>query len=98
MLSPSQILLNHKNMKKIIVSLFMLAFCANLYAQELYMPRNVRMAYQKGTRSADGSPGKNYWQNTADYKISISIDPTTRVVTGTEEIVYKNNSQTPIAN
>jgi hypothetical protein len=85
-------------MKKIFVTLFLVVFCANLYAQELYMPRNVRMAFQKGTRSADGNPGKNYWQNSGDYKISISINPTTGLVNGTEEIVYKNNSPSPIAN
>lgn len=60
------------------------------------MPRNVKMAYENGTRSMDGKPGKNYWQNTADYNISISIDPETRLVTGSEEITYKNNSPNDI--
>ena len=34
-----------------------------LTAQELYIPRNVKIAYEKGTRSKDGKPGLNYWQN-----------------------------------
>lgn len=62
------------------------------------MPRNVRIAINKGTRSMDGRPGKNYWQNTGNYNISINIAPDTGLVTGTEDIIYKNNSPTPIEN
>ena len=29
-------------------------------AQDLYQPRDIKAAYKKGTRSADGKPGKNY--------------------------------------
>ncbi|HRH43716.1 MAG TPA: M1 family metallopeptidase [Pyrinomonadaceae bacterium] len=83
-------------MNKILVTLFVLFIWVNLNAQDLYMPRNVRAAYTKETRSPDGKPGKNYWQNTGDYKISITINPETGLVNGTEEIVYKNNSPNPI--
>jgi Peptidase family M1 domain len=61
-------------------------------AQQLYMPRNVQNAYKKGTRSMDGAPGKNYWQNTADYKIAVTAAPPNRTVTGKETITYTNNS------
>lgn len=83
-------------MKKLLFVLCVLFTGINLFAQDLYMPRNVRAAYQNGTRSSDGRPGKNYWQNTGDYKIGISIDPETGLVNGTEEITYKNNSTVPI--
>lgn len=85
-------------MKKIFTVLFVLFACVNLFAQDLYMPRNVQMAFNKGTRSPDGKPGKNYWQNSADYKISLNIAPDTGLVTGVEDIVYKNNSPNPIDN
>ncbi|WP_461109358.1 M1 family metallopeptidase [Spirosoma koreense] len=61
-------------------------------AQSLYMPRNVKQAYQKGTRSMDGKPGKKYWQNSARYTINITTTPPNRTVQGTEEITYTNNS------
>ncbi|GAB3547241.1 M1 family metallopeptidase [Spirosoma fluminis] len=61
-------------------------------AQTLYMPRNIKKAYQKGTRSMDGRPGKNYWQNTARYAITVTAAPPSRTVQGTEEITYINNS------
>ncbi|PTS91833.1 aminopeptidase [Flavobacterium sp. HMWF030] len=62
------------------------------FAQELYMPRNIKDAYAKGTRSMDGKPGKNYWQNHGKYTMEITVDPKTKLVSGTETIVYENNS------
>lgn len=71
----------------------MLAFVlSQVNAQELYMPREIKKAYQKGTRSMDGRPGKNYWQNHARYNISITVAPPKRDVNGTEHITYVNNS------
>ncbi|MEO7045516.1 MAG: peptidase, partial [Ferruginibacter sp.] len=55
-------------------------------------PTNIQDAINKGTRSISGLPGKNYWQNKADYDIKINFDPATRLLTGTEEITYINNS------
>ena len=69
-----------------------------LTAQELYIPRNVKIAYEKGTRSKDGKPGLNYWQNFGKYKIDVSVHPPSRTVNGTEEIVYFNNSNDTIRN
>ncbi|GAB3882193.1 M1 family metallopeptidase [Spirosoma agri] len=77
---------------------FAFIYCLTLYvvgsahAQSLYMPRNVKQAYQKGTRSPDGKPGKNYWQNSARYDIAITATPPNRTIQGTETITYLNNS------
>lgn len=56
------------------------------------MPRNIAQAYAKGTRSADGRPGQNYWQNHAAYTIKINYSPGTRQLGGTVDIAYTNNS------
>ncbi len=69
-----------------------------VHAQELYMPRNVQNAYKKATRSMDGNPGKNYWQNTANYSIAVKLSPPNRTITGTETIVYTNNSPDTVRN
>ena len=63
-------------------------------AQEtrFYIPKEIRQAYEKGTRSMDGNPGPNYWHNTADYKIEVSVDPATRLISGSEEVTFFNNS------
>ena len=56
------------------------------------MPRNVKQAYKKETRSMDGMLGKNYWQNYGRYNITISAMPPDRIIKGSETIMYINNS------
>jgi hypothetical protein len=43
-------------------------------------------------RAADGSPGAQYWQNSADYKIDARLDEQNHALSGTVVITYKNNS------
>ena len=62
------------------------------HAQTLYEPRGVAKAYATGTRSRDGRPGPRYWQNRGRYTITLTTSPPDRKVTGTEQIVYVNNS------
>jgi len=49
---------------------------------------------QPGTvyRSGNGAPGPDYWQNRADYQISVKLDTTANTITGSDEIIYTNNS------
>ncbi len=80
-----------------IILTILLAF-SNVFAQQLYMPRTVKNAIAAGTRSADGKPGKNYWQNKATYNIKVAVAPPNRTVNGTEEITYVNNSPDTLRN
>ncbi len=59
---------------------------------QLPIPINLQTAYTKGTRSTDGQVGTHYWQNRADYDIHINFEPKTRLIQGSEDIVYINNS------
>lgn len=64
-----------------------------LFAQtQLPIATNLKKAYEHHTRSLSGSPGKAYWQNTADYQIHLSFTPKTRALTGNVSIDYQNNS------
>jgi len=65
-----------------------------LHGQEkrLFMASEFARAYENGTRSYDGKPGSNYWQNTVDYDIQVEVAPTERKLSGTEQITYHNNS------
>lgn len=65
------------------------AACAQ---NSLPVPTNIQATYYKGTRTTSGAPGKNYWQNRADYTLSINFNPLTRVLDGIDEIDYINNS------
>jgi hypothetical protein len=68
------------------------------FSQELFMPRNIKQAYAKGTRSADGKPGKNYWQNHGKYTMELTVNTDTKIVSGTETIIYENNSNDTLRN
>ncbi|HVU95737.1 MAG TPA: M1 family metallopeptidase [Puia sp.] len=61
-------------------------------AQTLTMPPEIQKAYANGTRSLDGKPGKNYWQNHGRYQIALAVMPPDNKITGTEQITYSNNS------
>ncbi|RAJ79154.1 hypothetical protein CLV59_106215 [Chitinophaga dinghuensis] len=67
-------------------------------AQQLYMPRNIRQAYVNGTRSTTGAPGPKYWQNRANYDIKVSFAPKSRLVSGSETVMYTNNSPDTLRN
>jgi hypothetical protein len=43
-------------------------------------------------RSSNGSPGPEYWQNSADYEIHASLDPQSKEISASEVITYTNNS------
>ena len=77
----------------IFTILISLAFANSTFSQTtLFVPRNYLKPYERGTRSWDGKPGPNYWQNRASYKINASIEPKTRRLSGEETVTYFNNS------
>ena len=43
-------------------------------------------------RTASGAPGHEYWQQKADYKISVVLDDLKQAISGEETITYHNNS------
>ena len=78
---------------KITIAILIVFFAIPSFSQEkLFIPRNIQSAYEKGTRSPDGKPGKEYWQNSAEYKIEVEVDPSSYQITGSEEVTYHNKS------
>jgi len=72
---------------------FAIFFSFKCFSQvKLPVPANLQATYTKGTRTLNGAPGKNYWQNRADYTLKISFDPQSRLLSGTVAIDYTNNS------
>ena len=76
-----------------------------LTSQAQHVDPNYNQFKQLGTelptpnvyRTASGAPGHEYYQQKADYKIKVSIDETTQVLTGDETITYTNNSPDPLS-
>jgi hypothetical protein len=82
-----------KNFHNIFL-LMVIIFCSSvsISQEKLFIPRNIQEAYEKGTRSPDGKPGKEYWQNSAHYKIDVDVDPASYQINGSQEVTYFNNS------
>lgn len=81
-------------MRRQLLTLFSISLLLTpLFAQTtLFFPRNLQKPYEKGTRSWDGKPGPNYWQNRANYVIKASLEPKTRRLSGEATVTYFNNS------
>ncbi len=56
------------------------------------IPNVFHNAIEKGTRSADGQPGENYWQNEASYDLYAELDPDNHSIYGSATVTYQNNS------
>jgi len=50
------------------------------------------LATPNDQRTASGAPGKDYWQQRADYKMNIRLDDENQRLYGEETITYFNNS------
>ena len=48
-------------------------------------------------RTASGAPGRNYWQQRADYDIKVELDDTNQRLLASETITYFNNSPDPLS-
>jgi hypothetical protein len=67
------------------------------YAQDSSDPnrdlfRTLEMPNPDAYRSPAGGPGHAHWQQRADYRIQVALDPDQRHLEGSETIRYTNNS------
>ncbi|UII25015.1 M1 family metallopeptidase [Fulvivirga maritima] len=86
-------------MKKIYLLIALFCFNMLAFAQEKstydYHEAFSPSFYTTGGnlfRSADGRPGAEYWQNSADYNIDAKFDPATQRLSGIVTIDYTNES------
>ena len=61
-------------------------------SQSKFAQLDVELPTPNGFRTAAGAPGPSYYQQKADYKMSIRIDDETQRLYGEETITYTNNS------
>lgn len=78
--------------RRITFLFFFFSFALSTSAQDLFTNTNFQKAVDRGTRTLDGAPGKDYWQNRANYSINVTFDPATQLLSGKETIHYFNNS------
>lgn len=73
-------------------TILLLASLQSFAQAQLPIATNFRNSYLTHVREMNGLPGKNYWQNRADYSIRVQFFPDTRQVSGHINIQYFNNS------
>src|SRR3989475_1854053 len=59
--------------------------------------RALPLPAPNGVRGASGAPGRDYWQQRADYVIRATLDPAGSVSRGRERIHYENHSPDTLA-
>ncbi|MEJ2481647.1 MAG: M1 family metallopeptidase [Gemmatimonadota bacterium] len=52
-------------------------------------------AVEAGSRTMEGRPGPDYWQQSVRYEIEAAVDPTEKHIEGSTRIVYRNASESP---
>ena len=83
---------------KILVNLFLIIIFTYIglagygQATKIYHPREIQQAYANKTRAKNGEPGKNYFQNHADYRITADFNPGSGILKGSERVDYYNAS------
>ncbi len=84
---------------KLLYTAIFTILMSSLFSQSYsWVPNEVIAAVKKGTRTGNGFPGKNYWQNHADYNISARLITGESAVEGEETITYCNNSPDTLQN
>ena len=77
---------------RVLLICFILSFGSIIHAQDYYVPYEFQQAVKKGTRTNEGIPGANYFQNSSNYHIRVRIDARRGILYGREEVVYHNFS------
>ena len=89
-------------MKKIVLMAGLTFWSAALLAQAPAAPtQNANTRFEQlgpvlptpnTFRTASGAPGKDYFQNRADYDIKVELDDANQKIIGSETVTYHNNS------
>lgn len=78
-------------MKK-IVALTIALSGLSVSAQTKFAQLDIELPTPNEYRTAAGAPGHGYYQQKADYKMSLTLDDTKQTIRGEEVITYTNNS------
>ena len=61
-------------------------------ANDRFEQLGVQLPTPNTFRSSSGAPGKDYFENRADYDIKVTLDDANQKITGSEMVTYFNNS------
>jgi hypothetical protein len=60
--------------------------------RDIPLQPGIRRAYAQGTRDSTGAPGRNYWQQSVDYRINATLDAPGGVLHGSETVTLHNTT------
>jgi len=60
--------------------------------RDIPLQPGIRQAFAQGTRDSTGAPGRNYWQQTVDYRIDATLDAPAGVLHGSETVTLHNTT------
>jgi len=90
-------------MKRTFIVLGVAVLALQLFGQEQPDPSKnpfkqmgTEFATPNAYRTASGAPGQLYWQQQANYHISVELDDETQQIRGEEQIEYINHSPDPL--
>ena len=83
-------------MKKLFIAFLTLSSTA-LLAQTKFAQLDQMLPTPNNYRAASGAPGHAYYQQKADYKMTLVLDDAKQRLDGVETITYTNNSPDPLA-
>ena len=83
-------------MKKLLIA-FLTLSSSTLMAQTKFAQLDQMLPTPNSYRAASGAPGHAYYQQKADYKMTLVLDDTKQRLDGNETITYTNNSPDPLA-
>ncbi|MGK7396932.1 MAG: M1 family metallopeptidase [Candidatus Cyclobacteriaceae bacterium M3_2C_046] len=78
-------------MERLFIILILVGL-TNLSHGQIFECLDYQDAVKEGTRSRDGKPGPNYWQNQAFYDMQVEVLPGQNRLKGIASITYQNNS------
>ncbi|MFN5505246.1 MAG: M1 family metallopeptidase [Flavobacteriia bacterium] len=83
-------------MKKLLIAILTLS-SSTLLAQTKFAQLDQMLPTPNNYRAASGAPGHAYYQQKADYKMTLVLDDAKQRLDGVETITYTNNSPDPLA-
>ena len=89
--------LNAVLLANLCLGFYILHPSSGIHSQTLFLPKNIKQAYDNGTRTFTGNPGPAYWQNHADYTLDVALNPDNNQLTGNAHIEYFNDSPDTLA-
>jgi len=75
-----------------LLTTLMFPVAAAAQHEDKFRQLNEALPTPNNYRTASGAPGHEYWQQQVDYEIDVALDEEMHWITGSERIIYHNNS------